>query len=527
MPKLICLIILSFFLMRISKAASVPFQDTLRFNEEDTVMIELNFDANLDSLLNLYYVGQSISKDPDFWNHDADSIVPDFPDSVYIQRIAKIPSVINLTYNTIVRRYIEVYSKQKRNLVEVMLGLSQYYFPIFDEIFDYYDIPNELKYMSVIESALNPRAYSRARATGLWQFMYGTGRVYDLVINSLVDERRDPVRSTHAAANYTRDLYTIYKDWLLVIAAYNCGPGNVNKAIRRAGGKKNYWDIYYYLPRETRGHVPAFIAATYIMNYYKEHNLKPLTISLPLANDTIMVTQELHLAQVSEVLGIPIQMLRDMNPQYRTDIIPASGRAFSLKLPLEQTSRFIDLEDSIYSYMDSVYFNPELLTVNPTTTSTLAMGEPPPDNSAALVYTVKSGDNLGYISMWYNVRVSDIRFWNNIRGNLIRTGQKLTIYVPNSSASGYSDINDLTFAEKQARIGIKVNTGSYPSVPGTIDLTGNDDDYVLYTVKEGDTIWEIAKEYTGIDETDIMRLNDISDAGKIQVGQVLRIKPKT
>jgi len=201
--------------------------------EEDTTIIDLNFDENLDSLLNLYYVGQSLSKNPDFYNSESDSLIPNFPDSVYIDRLRKIPTVVDLTYNSVVRRYIEVYTRQKRGSVEVMLGLSQYYFPIFDDIFDYYDIPNEMKYMSIIESALNPRAYSRTRAVGLWQFMFGTGKLYGLTINSLVDERRDPIKSTYAAARYVKDLYAIYNDWTLVIAAYNCGPGKVNVAIRR------------------------------------------------------------------------------------------------------------------------------------------------------------------------------------------------------------------------------------------------------------------------------------------------------
>ena len=284
--------------------ASNSPRDTIPSLDEDTA-ISMNFDENLDSLLNLYYVGQSVASDPEFWNNVNDSSVPDFPDSVYIDRLKKIPTVVDLTYNSVVRRYIEVYTKEKRGSVGVMLGLSQYYFPLFDDIFDYYDIPNEMKYMSIIESALNPRAYSRTRAVGLWQFMFGTGRLYGLTVNSLVDDRRDPIKSTYAAARFVKDLYSIYNDWILVIAAYNCGPGNVNKAIRRSGGKRNYWDIYYYLPRETRGHVPAFIAATYVMNYYKEHNLKPVPISFPLASDTIIVRKDLHMAQVSEVLGIP------------------------------------------------------------------------------------------------------------------------------------------------------------------------------------------------------------------------------
>lgn len=504
-------------------SASSQSKDTIPAIAEDTMFTNLNFEENLDSLLNLYYVGQSIADDPYFYNYDSDSLIPNFPDSVYIERLKKIPTTVDLTYNSVVRRYIEVYTRQKRSSVGVMLGLSQYYFPIFDEIFDYYDIPNELKYMSIIESALNPRAYSRTRAVGLWQFMYGTGRLYGLTVNSLVDERRDPIKSTYAAARFVKDLYGIYKDWILVIAAYNCGPGNVNKAIRRSGGKRNYWDIYYQLPRETRGHVPAFIAATYVMNYYKEHNLKPVPVSFPLASDTIMLTKNLHMAQVSEVLGIPLQLLRDMNPQYRTDIIPATGNPMILRLPLEQTARFIDMEKEIYAYKDSVYFNPEKVITTPTANDARGGDEPPPGNYARLTYTVKEGDNLGFISMWYNVRISDIRYWNNIRNNTIRSGQKLVIYVPRNNLSKYQNINTMTFSEKQARIGKTVT----PVAPKPVQTVSSGTDYVIYTVKQGDTIWDIIKLYPGVTEDDIKRLNNLTDASKIKAGQQLKIKPKS
>lgn len=522
-------LILTAFISR-SVFATSPPPDTIPLNLlTDTTITNLNFDENLDSLLNLYYVEQSIASDPEFWNNTVDTIIPEFPDSVYIERIKKIPTVLDLTYNSVVRRYIEVYTKQKRPNVGVMLGLSQYYFPIFDEIFDYYDIPNEMKYMSIIESALNPRAYSRTRAVGLWQFMFGTGRLYGLTINSLVDERRDPIKSTHAAARFCKDLYKIYNDWILVIAAYNCGPGNVNKAIRRSGGKRNYWDIYYYLPRETRGHVPAFIAATYVMNYYKEHNLRPVPISFPLASDTIMVTENLHLAQVSEVLGIPVELLRDMNPQYRADIVPVNdGPPMALRLPLEQSSRFIDLEKEIYAYKDSVYFNPEKIITTPTALNSSG-GEPPPGNYAKLTYTVKSGDNLGFISMWYNVRISDIRYWNNIRNNTIRAGQRLAIYVPRDKVSRYEDINSLSFAEKQARIGkstTSTTSTASASAQTTVQSTGGTEP-VTYTVKKGDTIWDIMKLYPGVTEAEIMQWNGISNAAKIQAGQRLKIFPKS
>ena len=486
--------------------------------------IESNFEINLDSMLNLYYVRQSVSLDT-IALFDTDSTVPDFPDSVYVARLAAIPSVLDLSYNRVVKGYIDMYTKKRRELVEVMLGLSEHYFPIFDDIFDYYDVPNEMKYMSIIESALNPRAYSRARAVGLWQFMYGTGRIYGLEINSLVDERRDPIKSTHAAARFVKDLYEIYKDWILVIAAYNCGPGNVNKAIRRSGGKTNYWDIYYYLPRETRGHVPAFIAATYVMHYYQEHNLNPAQVEIPIITDTLTVKKQLHLQQVAEVLDIPIEQLRDLNPQYRYDIIPAKTKHYSLSLPVEHVSGFIDQEDSIYAYKDSVFFNPEKMIISPTTSTKYAYSapEPPGPDYIKLIYTVKSGDNLGYISEWYHVRISDLRYWNNIRKNIIRSGQKLAIYKHKDQADKFRNIDKMSFAEKQASVGKAVSTAS----AGSAVTQDYDSEYVMYTVKQGDTLWDIAKLFPGVSDTDIMRLNNITDAGKIRPGQKLKIKPKS
>lgn len=503
-------------------------QDSTRYGFDDSVMVELNFDANLDSLLNLYYITQALSNDPDFWTTEPDSTVPDFPDSVFISRLSAIPSVVELSYNSLVRRYIEVYANKRRSQVEVMLGLSQYYFPIFDEILDYYGLPVELKYLSIIESALNPRAYSRARAVGLWQFMFGTGKLYGLTINSWVDERRDPIKSTHAAARFMRDLYAIYNDWTLVIAAYNCGPGNVNKAIRRSHGKKNYWDIYYYLPRETRGYVPAFIAATYVMNYYREHNLKPRQVDMPLANDTIMVTQDLHLGQVAEVLNMPLQLLRDMNPQYRVDIIPARDKPMSLRLPMEQAFRFIERENLIYAYRDSFYFNPDKITTSPTVSSSKYTEEVlPPENYTRLYYTVKSGDNLGYIAEWYHVRLSDLKYWNNLRNNTIRAGQKLTVYVPKNKASRYEGINKMTFAEKQNGNTKPASQASAKSASSqSSPQVAYNDNYVYYTVKQGDTLWDIAKNYPGVSDADIMKLNNLSHTDKIKPGQKLKIKPK-
>ena len=502
---------------------NIHLADSLNTSLEITDSVDTNFDVNLDSMANLYYVQEalpdSVAAGP------IEESIPDYTDSVYIARLAAIPTVINLSYNNIVKSYIDSYTKKRRKSVEAMLGLSEYYFPIFDEIFDYYDVPNEMKYMSIIESALNPRAYSRTRAVGLWQFMYGTGRSYGLEINSLVDERRDPIKSTYAAARYSRDLYNIYHDWILVIAAYNCGPGNVNRAIRRSGGKTNYWDIYYYLPRETRGHVPAFIAATYLMNYYTEHNLVPATIDLPEKTDTVLIKERLHLGQVSEVLNIPLKQLNDLNPQYRYDIIPAGEKFYSLCLPEGYIMSFIDNEDSIFAFKDSVYFDESRYTVSPAAhTHTSYIPEAPGSDYVKLVYTVKSGDNLGYISEWYNVRISDLQYWNNIRRNLIRSGQKLVIYKHKNQVDKYRDIDKLTFAQKQARIGKPVTA---TSTQAPIANSASNGEFIMYTVKEGDTLWDIAKLYPGITDTDIMRLNNITDANKIRPGQKLKIKPKS
>jgi membrane-bound lytic murein transglycosylase D len=459
-----------------------------------------NFTTNLDSLLNLWYVqtGQ-----PDTANMlsvvEPDSLsggVSLLPDSVYIKRLSDINSVIDLPYNSIVRNFINVYTNRQREKVGIMLGLADFYLPIFEEILDMYQLPTELRILPVVESALNPRAVSRAGATGIWQFMYGTARMYKLTINSYVDERRDPIASSHAAARFLKDLYSIYGDWTLVIAAYNCGPGNVNKAIRRAGGKRNYWDIYYFLPRETRGYVPAFIAATYAFAYHKEHNIKPVTMTLPATIDTVMISGMLHLEQVSNVLNIPLKTLRDLNPQYKMDIVPAKQKQLSLKLPFEMVGPFIDRQQEIFAYKDSIYFNPNNL-VSPSRYSASYTHEVP-SGSQKITYKVREGDVLGTIAERHRVSVSQLRGWNNIRGNLIRVGQNLTIYVPARTAS-----NNTQVAAPQ----------------------GGDSNYIYYRVQRGDTLWDIAKLYPGVSTADLKRMNNLS-SDKLVPGQTLKIKPK-
>lgn len=495
----------------------------MMFYQPDTAEFDETFDANVDSMLNLYFVKESLDKE-DLNPLHSSNAAPVFDDATYRSRIEAIPAVANLTYNELVKRYIEVYTVKKRAQVEVMLGLSEHYFPIFDDIFDYYGVPNEMKYMSIIESALNPRAYSRARAVGLWQFMYGTGRIYGLEVNSLVDERNDPIKSTHAAAKFISDLHDIYGDWLLALAAYNCGPGNVNKAIRRSGGKKNFWEIYYYLPRETRGHVPAFIAATYTMTYYKEHNLVPAKIEFPVVADTIMISKKLHLQQVSEVLGIPMKELRDLNPQYRYDIIPGQIKPYALRLPESKALSFIDFQDSIYAYKDSILFK-STQAIQPTYSTSLP--DMPGADYVKLSYTVKSGDAIGLIAQWYGVRTSDLSYWNNIHKNKIRAGQKLSIYKHKSVASKFKDIENLSYAEKQARIGKTVSSATSVTTTASASASTNNGEFVIYTVRSGDTLWDIAKQYPGVTDTDIMRWNNITDASSLRPGQKIKIKPRS
>ncbi len=503
---------------------AMPFEV---YGQRDTTVLDeevwdTGFDKNLDSLMQLWYVRNAVTPDslklPVALENDI--IIPEYPDSVYIERLSRIPSVLPLTYNNIVRNYIHVYTKKRRDRLEVMLGLADYYFPVFEEIFDFYGLPPELKYLAVIESALNPRAVSRVGATGMWQFMFGTAKAYGLTVNSIVDERRDPVKSTHAAARYLRDLHNIYNDWTLVIAAYNCGPGNVNKAIRRSGRKKSYWDLYYYLPRETRGYVPAYIAATYAMNYYDEHNLSPRSISLPLAADTIMINDNLHLKQVSEVLQVPVKLLRDMNPQYKRDIIPGKSRSFALMIPVNHTLDFISLQDSIFAYKDSIFFNPSNTIINPTRSRYVPQA---PTGRTKLYYTVKSGDTPGHISEWYRVGLSDLRYWNGIR-NIIRVGRKLVVYVPPSKAKKYRKINSMTFAEKQRSIGKSVPVQAKVQTDNSIP---DDQDYVYYKVRYGDSIWEIARKFPGVSQSEILRLNKLSNSDKIHPGQRLKIKRKS
>ncbi len=516
------------------------------------------FSDKLDSMLSSWYVQNAFLLDSTELA-EADTLKQTLPDTVYIQRLQSMQSAVSLSYNNTVKNFIAMYTVRKPKQVAVMLGLANYYFPMFEEALAKYGLPMELKYLPIIESALNPGANSVASAVGLWQFMYGTGKMYKLEISTFVDERRDPLKATDAAVRYLRDLYNIYNDWHLVIAAYNCGPGNVNKAIKRSGNAKDYWKIYYKLPKETRGYVPAFIAANYVMNFYQSHNIFPKSPDFPIITDTLMVNDYLHFNQVSEVIGIPVEQIRSLNPQYRRDIIPASKeKRYSLVLPQDEISAYLENESAIHSHRRTEFF-PNNEIVNPQNNYA---SKSPSDVKGRdkVIYSVKSGDNLGMISAWFRVRQSDLKYWNKMRSNFLKVGQKITVYVPEGQGEYYSHVSKMSRSEKQKSLNKKPTTTAVEnlasatpkqneakpaetkqqdkavaevvpavkkdssSVKPAKQVTENE--FVYYKVRKGDNFWSIAKKFPGVSNQEIMKLNNIKAANSLKIGQILKISPK-
>ena len=380
----------------------------------------------MDSLLKDWHVKTYIDINE---NCKTSSSNPQFNDSVYIDRLQRIPAIIEMPYNPIVRKFIDMYTERLRNQVSYMLSMSNFYIPIFETALDTYNLPLELKYLPIIESALNPSAVSRAGASGLWQFMIGTSKLYGLETNSLIDERKDPVKSTWAAARYLSDLYEIYKDWNLAIAAYNCGPGNVNKAIRRAGGETDYWKIYPFLPRETQGYVPAFIAANYVMHYYCDHNICALETNVPANTDTIQVTQNLHFKQIEELCDMNPNELKSLNPQYNTQVIPGDIKPYTLRLPLDQINSFIEQQDTIYNHRsDELFRRRAQVAATPKVQAAPKRQSPATAQGKLTYHKIRKGETLSTIAEKHKVSVNQIRQWNNIRGNKIIAGKNLKIY---------------------------------------------------------------------------------------------------
>jgi len=448
----------------------------------------LGFNDNIDAL-NVY----DYSKDS----------VPEFDSLTYHNRFEKLNanSPFSLVYNKYTKGYVNLYAKRRKRVTGRMLGLAPIYFPIFEENLDKYNLPLELKYLPIIESALNPKAKSRVGATGLWQFMYRTGKMFDLEATSYYDERSDIYKSTDAACRYLKSLYDMYDNWNMALAAYNCGPGNVNKAIRRSGGKTTYWEIREYLPRETRGYVPAFIAVNYIMSYATEHNIFPIKPDISCFKiDTVAVKDHLSFAQLSEFLDIPMEYLEYLNPAYKHNFIPKNKEANTLCLPTNKIGDFLTNEEKIYASKteqdkkDSVAFAQNMPIQSSSTTK----------RGDAVVYTVKSGDVLGKIAQRFHCRVSQIKDWNNLYSDRLNIGQKLYIYAKPS----YVAQN-----KKKAEVDKQKSKPVY------------DGKYQYHIVKSGDNLWDIANKYDGVSVEQIKKLNQEIDIKRLKLGTKLRIKP--
>lgn len=404
MKRLLYILILNWIFIPVVFA-----NDSITAMSTDTVLSPIFFDEALAWL--------------DTTECTSDTLITELPDSIYKQRLQALPFVIEVPYNEVVRRYILRYVKHSPRQLAALQRKAEYYFPIFEDILAKHDLPYELCYMPVIESALNPQARSHMGATGLWQFMPATGKKYGLEINSLVDERMDPIRSTEAACLFLKNLYAIFQDWNLVIAAYNCGPGNVNKAIHRAGGKRDFWSVYPYLPSETRGYLPIFIAASYAMNYAEAHGICPATPLATMASDTIVTTQRQHLKQIADNIDIPLAELRRLNPQYPRDIIPG-GKAYAICLPIEKAGLYIDKQDTILAYQAKELIHNRRDEIELLHRTSVNGGY---SINGVTYYKIKEGDTLGGIAKKFRVSVKQLKAWNGLKSDMIRAGRTLKI----------------------------------------------------------------------------------------------------
>ncbi|WNJ19947.1 transglycosylase SLT domain-containing protein [Pontibacter sp. G13] len=428
----------------------------------------------------------------DFSAHD----IPSYTAEVTQTRMYELPTVIQMDYNVYVQYYIDVYAVKKRDLTSKMLGLKRVYFPLFEEQLDRMGMPMELKYLAVVESALNPHARSRVGATGLWQFMLSTGKLYGLKVNSYVDERKDPYKSTVAALKYLKNAYEEFGDWHLAIASYNCGAGNVRKAIRRSGGKKNFWAIRRYLPRETRGYVPAFLAATYVFEYASEHNIYPMYVDFDLNQDTLHIrNMDITLKELSDFTRSDINALKSLNPELKLDRIPYSSKTYVLRVPTEVAEFYAANQQAVYAK-----FGKKRVTAPPVVDQSYDRynGYPPRSGAKLVYHTVRSGEVVGAIAERYGVSARQVSAWNNLRRYRIRVGQRLKIYTTKKGSSSSSRTSSASTTSTN------VKGGSY------------------HTVRSGDTLWEIAKRY-GTSVEKIKRLNS-GMSSKLKIGQKIRIK---
>lgn len=454
----------------------------------------------IDSLLQQWYENAYANSTDVDYDMDSVKFSSNVSDEEMMRRLAAMNSFISLPFNETVKNYMVLYSEKMPSKMARVIGLSYYYFPIFEETLNKYNLPVELKYMSVIESMLNIRATSRAGARGMWQFMYNTGRNYGLEINSFVDERLDVEKAVDAAARYLADAYSIFGDWALAISSYNCGAGNVSKAIRRAGGARDFWSIYPFLPRETRGYMPAFVGAMYAMTYYREYGIQPMNVGMPAQTDTIEIHRNLHFQQINQVVGVPVEDLRNLNPQYTHDIIPGNTKTYILNLPFTWTSAFLEADqDSLYKFKaDSLMSEKVIKDVKNSSTE------------QRIAYRVKNGDYLGRIAAKYGVSVNQIKSWNHLRSNNIRIGQILYIYK-GGSAPKSTDTSSARSSSSASGTSAKTATGSNGEK--------------IYTVRSGDSLYAIAKNFPGVSADDIKNANHLGSSS-IRPGQKLIIPQK-
>ncbi|MDH6306426.1 membrane-bound lytic murein transglycosylase D [Parabacteroides sp. PF5-5] len=514
---LVCFLCFSFALFAQEEATegqnySVLSSDVL---SEDIGLIPESLDANVDSLLQSWHV-RYFSKTDGYCHDDEKNVY--FSDEVIRERLERLPRIIPMTYNNIVRNSINLYTERRRSLIRYMLGMADFYFPMIEQILDENGLPMELKYLAVVESALNPTALSRVGAAGLWQFMLPTGKSYGLEINSLVDDRRDPVKATQAACRYFKDMYEIYQDWHLVLAAYNCGPGNVNKAIRRSGGKMDFWQIFQHLPRETRSYVPLFIAANYAMNYYCDHNICPVETTLPLSTDTVMVNRAVHLQQVADLVQMDVEEIRALNPQYKRDIIPGNVKPSVLKLPTSKSFAYIEKENAIYGHRVD-----ELLGMFDEN------GQANASNREQIIHVTKAGETLFTIGDKYGVTARDIRKWNGLGSNRVASGKRLKLYVDNGGVAFASNkakqettatatATKTTAASQQ----VKTQTAKATTAKTQTASAANNKGYVTYKVKSGDSLYSIARKYPGVSAAVLQKANNLPNSN-IRPGQILKV----